>query len=318
MENTQLQEKPQDEQLKLNIEVEEDEKDEGVEVKTEEASEEPKEENSKKDQELNEYSGDVKKRIDTLTWKMREAERREKAALDFATKVKKENDELSSKMSTTEKSLNEQYSGKIESQLNEAKRAYKLAYAEGDTDAMADASALIAKLSVEEENVKKKKAEITQEKEANVEVKPKTVEEEIAQTQPQQQYYDEKALLWASKNKWFGKNKAMTLTIYDIHRTMTEEEGYDATSDEYYEEVDRRIREEFPQRFTAEGEYQEPEPKKGSASGTTRKNVQTVAPANRNVKNGRNTIRLTKSQVAIAKKLGVPLEEYAKHVKEPV
>ena len=163
-----------------------------------------------------------------------------------------------------------------------------------------------------------RKAEITQEKEANVEVKPKTVEEEIAQTQPQQQYYDEKALLWASKNKWFGKNKAMTLTIYDIHRTMTEEEGYDATSDEYYEEVDRRIREEFPQRFTADGEYQEPESKKGSASGTTRKNVQTVAPANRNVKNGRNTIRLTKSQVAIAKKLGVPLEEYAKHVKEPV
>ena len=88
MENTQVQEKPQDEQLKLNIEVEEDEKDEGVEVKTEEAPEEPKEENNKKDQELNEYSGDVKKRIDTLTWKMREAERREKAALDFATKVK--------------------------------------------------------------------------------------------------------------------------------------------------------------------------------------------------------------------------------------
>ena len=313
MDNTQVQEKqevevkPQEqEQLTLDIEVEEEEE------------EQQKTAQQEKDEELSDHRDDVKKRIDTLTWKAKEAERQKQAALDYAKQVKAENDKLTSKFNQTNEELNNQYGGKIESQLSEAKRAYKMAYEEGNTDAMADASALIAKLSVEEENVKKKKAEITQEKEANVEVKPKTVEEEIAQTQPQQQYYDEKALLWASKNKWFGKNKAMTLTIYDIHRTMTEEEGYDATSDEYYEEVDRRIREEFPQRFTAEGEYQEPEPKKGSASGTTRKNVQTVAPANRNVKNGRNTIRLTKSQVAIAKKLGVPLEEYAKHVKEPV
>ena len=313
MDNTQVQEKqevevkPQEqEQLTLDIEVEEEEE------------EQQKTAQQEKDEELSDHRDDVKKRIDTLTWKAKEAERQKQAALDYAKQVKAENDKLTSKFNQTNEELNNQYGGKIESQLSEAKRAYKMAYEEGNTDAMADASALIAKLSVEEENVKKKKAEITQEKEANVEVKPKTVEEEIAQTQPQQQYYDEKALLWASKNKWFGKNKAMTLTIYDIHRTMTEEEGYDATSDEYYEEVDRRIREEFPQRFTADGEYQEPEPKKGSASGTTRKNVQTVAPANRNVKNGRNTIRLTKSQVAIAKKLGVPLEEYAKHVKEPV
>ena len=313
MDNTQVQEKqevevkPQEqEQLTLDIEVEEEEE------------EQQKTAQQEKDEELSDHRDDVKKRIDTLTWKAKEAERQKQAALDYAKKVKAENDKLTSKFNQTNEEVNTQYGGKIESQLAEAKRAYKMAYEEGNTDAMADASALIAKLSVEEENVKKKKAEITQEKEANIEVKPKTVEEEIAQTQPQQQYYDEKALLWSSKNKWFGKNKAMTLTIYDIHRTMTEEEGYDATSDEYYEEVDRRIREEFPQRFTAEGEYQEPEPKKGSASGTTRKNVQTVAPANRNVKNGRNTIRLTKSQVAIAKKLGVPLEEYAKHVKEPV
>jgi hypothetical protein len=308
MDNTQVQEKeelkPQEqEQLTLDIEVEEDEEEQ------QETAEQ------KKDKELSGHRDDVKKRIDTLTWKLREAERREQAAIDYAKQVKEENGKLTSKFNETSQELNVQYGGKIESQLAEAKRAYKLAYEEGNTDAMADASALIAKLSVEEENVKKKKEEFSQEKEAKTETKAKTVEEEIAQ--PQQQYYDEKALQWASKNKWFGKNKAMTLTIYDIHRTMTEEEGYDATSDEYYEEVDRRIREEFPQRFTADGEYQEPESKKGSASGTTRKNVQTVAPANRNVKNGRNTIRLTKSQVAIAKKLGVPLEEYAKHVKEP-
>ena len=310
MDNTQVQEKeeievkPQEqEQLTLDIEVE------GDEEQQQETAEE------KKDKELSGHRDDVKKRIDTLTWKLREAERREQAAIDYAKQVKEENGKLTSKFNETSQELNVQYGGKIESQLAEAKRAYKLAYEEGNTDAMADASALIAKLSVEEENVKKKKEEFSQEKEAKTETKAKTVEEEIAQ--PQQPYYDEKALKWANRNSWFGKNKAMTLTIYDIHRTMTEEEGYDATSDEYYEEVDRRITEEFPQRFTADGEYQEPESKKGSASGTTRKNVQTVAPANRNVKNGRNTIRLTKSQVAIAKKLGVPLEEYAKHVKEP-
>ena len=308
MDNTQVQEKeelkPQEqEQLTLDIEVEEDEE-------QQETAEQ------KKDKELLEHRDDVKKRIDTLTWKAKEAERREQAALDYAKQVKAENEKLTSKFNETSQELNVQYGGKIESQLAEAKRAYKLAYEEGNTDAMADASALIAKLSVEEENVKKKKEQFSQEKEVETQTKAKTVEEEIAQ--PQQPYYDEKALQWAGRNKWFGKNKAMTLTIYDIHRTMTEEEGYDATSDEYYEEVDRRIREEFPQRFTADGEYQEPESKRGSAAGTTRKNVQTVAPANRNVKNGRNTIRLTKSQVAIAKKLGVPLEEYAKHVKEPV
>ena len=307
MDNTQVQEKeelkPQEqEQLTLDIEVEEDEE-------QQETAEQ------KKDKELLEHRDDVKKRIDTLTWKAKEAERREQAALDYAKQVKAENEKLTSKFNETSQELNVQYGGKIESQLAEAKRAYKLAYEEGNTDAMADASALIAKLSVEEENVKKKKEQFSQEKEVETQTKAKTVEEEIAQ--PQQPYYDEKALQWAGRNKWFGKNKAMTLTIYDIHRTMTEEEGYDATSDEYYEEVDRRIREEFPQRFTADGEYQEPESKRGSAAGTTRKNVQTVAPANRNVKNGRNTIRLTKSQVAIAKKLGVPLEEYAKHVKEP-
>jgi len=310
MDNTQIQEKeeievkPQEqEQLTLDIEVEEDEE------QQQETAEQ------KKDKELSGHRDDVKKRIDTLTWKLREAERREQAAIDYAKQVKEENGKLTSKFNETSQELNVQYGGKIESQLAEAKRAYKLAYEEGNTDAMADASALIAKLSVEEENVKKKKEAFSQEKEAETETKAKTVEEEIAQ--PQQPYYDEKALQWAGRNKWFGKNNAMTLTIYDIHRTMTEVEGYDATSDEYYEEVDRRIREEFPQRFTADGEYLEPESKKGSASGTTRKNVQTVAPANRNVKNGRNTIRLTKSQVAIAKKLGVPLEEYAKHVKEP-
>ena len=202
MDNTQVQEKqevevkPQEqEQLTLDIEVEEEEE------------EQQKTAQQEKDEELSDHRDDVKKRIDTLTWKAKEAERQKQAALDYAKKVKAENDKLTSKFNQTNEELNTQYGGKIESQLAEAKRAYKMAYEEGNTDAMADASALIAKLSVEEENVKKKKAEITQEKEANVEVKPKTVEEEIAQTQPQQQYYDEKALLWASKNKWFGKNK---------------------------------------------------------------------------------------------------------------
>tara|TARA_R110002012_G_scaffold15259_1_gene61218 strand:+ start:890 stop:1780 length:891 start_codon:yes stop_codon:yes gene_type:complete len=295
MNNTQLKEEEKTEQLELNIEIEEDEveTDSGVEVKKEE-------EKTSKDQELDSYTDDVKKRINTLTWKMREAERREKAALDYAKKVKEENESLSTKYNKTNEDLQEQYGGKIVSQLAEAKRAYKLAYEEGDADQMAEAQSVIAKLSVEEENVKKEKARLATEKE---DVKTVT-EQPVEQNKPAQEP-DPKAVEWASKNEWFGKNDAMTFTVYSIHRKLTEEEGFDPTSDEYYAEVDKRIRDEFPHKF------------EDNKTGTTRKNVQTVAPANRNVKNGRNTIRLTKSQVAIAKKLGVPLEEYAKHVKEP-
>ena len=297
MDNTQIKEEEEKtEQLELNIEIEEDEveTDSGVEVKKENSS-------TKNDDELGSYTEDVKKRINTLTWKMREAERREKAALDYAKKVKEENENLSTKYDKTNEDLQEQYGGKIVSQLAEAKRAYKLAYEEGDADQMAEAQSVIAKLSVEEENVKKEKARLATKKE---EVKT-VAEQPLEQNKPAQEP-DPKAVEWASKNEWFGKNDAMTFTVYSIHRKLTEEEGFDATSDEYYAEVDKRIRDEFPHKF------------EDNRTGTTRKNVQTVAPANRNVKNGRNTIRLTKSQVAIAKKLGVPLEEYAKHVKEPI
>tara|TARA_R110000851_G_scaffold82520_1_gene180852 strand:- start:2371 stop:3261 length:891 start_codon:yes stop_codon:yes gene_type:complete len=295
MDNTQLKEEEKTEQLELNIEIEEDEveTDSGVEVKKENSS-------TKNDDELGSYTDDVKKRINTLTWKMREAERREKAALDYAKKVKEENENLSTKYDKTNEDLQEQYGGKITSQLSEAKRAYKLAYEEGDADQMAEAQSVIAKLSVEEENVKKEKARLATKKE-----EVKTVEEQPLEQNKPAQEPDPKAVEWASKNEWFGKNDAMTFTVYSIHRKLTEEEGFDPTSDDYYAEVDKRIRDEFPHKF------------EDNKTGTTRKNVQTVAPANRNVKNGRNTIRLTKSQVAIAKKLGVPLEEYAKHVKEP-
>jgi len=295
MDNTQLKEEENTEQLELNIEIEEDEveTDSEVEVKKENSS-------TKNDDELGSYTDDVKKRINTLTWKMREAERREKAALDYAKKVKEENENLSIKYDKTNEDLQEQYGGKITSQLSEAKRAYKLAYEEGDADQMAEAQSVIAKLSVEEENVKKEKDRLATKKE-----EVKTVEEQPLEQNKPAQEPDPKAVEWASKNEWFGKNDAMTFTVYSIHRKLTEEEGFDPTSDDYYAEVDKRMREEFPHKF------------EDNKTGTTRKNVQTVAPANRNVKNGRNTIRLTKSQVAIAKKLGVPLEEYAKHVKEP-
>ena len=300
-ENVSVQEQPKDEkpeQVEVDLGYKDPVKQETkAKIVTTEETPEPQTEDN-----LPEHTQNVQKRIDQLTRKMREAERREKAALDFATKVKKENDELSSKMSTTEKSLNEQYSGKIESQLNEAKRAYKLAYDEGNTDAMADASALIAKLSVEEENAKKEKAKLESVKEVEVEDPQKAVNKAVEKAPVP----DAKSVEWASRNPWFGKKKGMTFTAYEFHRTLTEEEGYDATSDEYYAEIDRRMREEFPASMFEE-----------SNSGTTRPNAQTVAPATRNKKSGRNTVRLTKSQVAIAKKLGVPLEEYAKHVKEP-
>ena len=176
----------------------------------------------------------------------------------------------------------------IKSQLAEAKRALKGAYEEGDSEAMADAQEVVAKLSVENDRVLREQARLeAQEKEAPAQ----TVSPEPAQPVAQPQApLDPRAKQWADENEWFGKDEAMTFTAFSIHRRLIEEEGYDPSSEDYQFE--------------------------GQKSGSARRPAQTVAPASRNVKSGRKTVRLTQSQVAIAKKLGVPLEEYARHVKE--
>ena len=289
------------EKIEENVEIEVEEA-EAEEKQEEVVAQEAETEQPSSDSEHEEYSEGVKKRIDRLTYKMREAERREQAALEYAKNIKEENEKLTKNYSEAGSALVTETSGRIKSQLSEAKRALKLAYEEGDSEAMADAQELVAKLSVESDRLSREEAQWKQRQEAQTETEVETPKQP---EQPQQAAApaDPRAQKWASENEWFGKDEGMTFTAFSIHRKLIEEEGYNPQSEDYYAEIDSRMRREFPHKFEEEKSGQ-------------RKPAQTVAPANRNVKTGRRTVRLTQSQVAIAKKLGVPLEEYAKHVKE--
>jgi hypothetical protein len=281
--------------------------DENVDIEVEEEQAEGTEaeapaQEAASDDEHEQYSEGVKKRIDRLTYKMREAERREQAAIDYAKNLKEENEKLTKNYSEAGAALVTEASGRVKSQLAEAKRALKLAYEEGDPDALADAQEMVAKLSVESDRVSREENEWKKRQEAAVEeVETPAQPQQTAQQPPQQP--DPRAQKWAEDNTWFGKDEGTTFTAFAIHRKLIEEEGYNPQSEDYYAEIDSRMRKEFPHKFEEEKSGQ-------------RRPAQTVAPANRNIKTGRKTVRLTQSQVAIAKKLGVPLEEYAKHVKE--
>ena len=259
----------------------------------------------KKD-EREEYSDGVKKRIDRLTYKIREAERREKEALSFAEQIKNERDTLQTKFTKLDDGYVNEFSSRVKSELESAKVSLKQAMAKGDVDAQVNANQALARLAIEQERInateeQRKLYEKSQENAGQVVQQP--VQSNVQQ--PQAAPPDPKAEAWAEKNEWFGKDEAMTYASFGIHKKLVEEDGYNPTSDEYYEEIDRRLRTEFPHKFAEGGEVQ----------GGNRP-VQTVASAQRTTRSGRKTVRLTPSQVAIAKKLGVPLEEYAKYVKE--
>ena len=267
------------------------------EVVEETNDEEPKAE----DTEHEEYSKGVQKRIDKLTAKLREAERREKAATDFASNVQKENETLKTKT----KELDENYvlaeANRITAETEKAKNDLRAANEADDIDKQTDAQQRLAVLAGEAQRM----SALNKEREKVVETPPS--EQQPAQTAPQaapEQYPDPdpKAQEWADKNEWFGQDRAMTMTSFAIHEDLIKE-GFDPKSDEYYTEVNTRIRSEFPHKFDED---------------TSPKNrpVQAVASAKRSAKTGRSkSVKLTPSQVAIAKKLGVPLEEYAKYVK---
>ena len=250
-----------------------------------------------KKEELEDYSEGVKKRIAKLTKKWREAERQREAALEYAKGVKEEQESLKTKLSTIEPNYVNAMEGRVISGLQAAQSQLAKAREAGDIAAEVEAQKMIAKLGVEEARV----ANLKKQAAANpAEVKTPTLDQAIA---PQQAKPDPKAEEWAEKNPWFGQDSAMTYTAFDLHKKLTEEEGFDPNTDEYYAEVDKRMRLDFPHKFV------KTEPKE------TTKPTQTVASATRSVKPGRKTVRLTSSQVAIAKKLGVPLEEYAKQLK---
>ena len=249
-----------------------------------------------KEEELEEYSQSVKRRIDKLTRKMREAERRELAAIEYAKKVQQENKNLNviSQVSSKERVASDEQSLQSTEQL--LKTAYTQAVSEGDAEKQMDAQQRIAQLAIEKERLSLRKRKVEQQeiqREQPVEEPWNNQQQAQPQARP-----DPKAQDWAEGNKWFGADKAMTYTAMSFHDELLNE-GFDASSEEYYTEIDRRIRKEFPHKFEDQS-----------------KPKQKVASATRTTATGRRTVRLTPSQVAIAKKLGVPLEEYAKHVKE--
>jgi len=278
----------------VEIELKEDEKKEGEVQVEQEPQVEVKEE--KKEEELEEYSQSVKRRIDKLTRKMREAERREQAAIDYAKQIQEENKNLKTTSVNTSRERVTSDEASITSTETLLNTAFKQAVEQGDVDKQVEAQQKIAELAIEKERLRLRKNRLEQQ--SSQQEQP-TVEQAIDSPAQQQAVQpDPKAQEWAADNKWFGQDKAMTYTAMSFHDDLVAE-GFDATTDEYYNEINRRIRKEFPQKFEDQS-----------------KPKQTVASAVRKSASGRRTVKLTPSQVAIAKKLGVPLEEYAKHVKE--
>ena len=282
----------------------EETKEEKVEASDEKQEAEKKQEEKpeEKKEELETYSKDVQRRIAKLTKKWREAQRQADEALKFAENQKSQKEKLQKKYSQVEQAGVKDREQRITSGLQAAAAKLAAAKEAGDLAAEVEANKEIARLGYEEARLNEAKAAV----EELAKAEPKS--EEIPKVSPQQTSRpDPKAEAWGAKNKWFGTDTAMTYTAFDLHKKLVDEEGYDPASDEYYSEIDKRIRLEFPNKFdTTDGKVQE----------NTTKPTQIVASAKRSVnKSGRKTVRLTPSQVAIAKKLGVPLEEYAKQMK---
>jgi len=258
------------------------------------------------DDELEQYSKGVQERIKKLTAKYRQAERDQQEAVRLAQTLKQQNDELQKRVKGLDEGYLNEYGQRLEAQAEKAKQVYRDAYEAGDTDKMFEAQQLLSKVAIEQERYRL--AKNRSEKEVPAEPAPDQgqapLEQQPQQQQPQQQQPDPKAKEWADKNEWFGQDETMTYAAFGIHRKLVEEEGFDPTTDEYYTEIDRRIRAEFPHKFRVQKSGKEAPVAPGNSS------------ASRSTKKGRRSVKLTPSQVAIAKKLGVPLEEYAKYVKD--
>ena len=276
------------------------------ETKLEEGGEVEKKEDkkeTKEDEKLEDYSKGVQKRIANLTKRMREAERREKAALDYAKGVEEKRKTTETKFSKVNDDYVKQFENRVKDGLDSAQQALALAIENSDAAAQIEAQKKIAALSIDEARLnalKEQQSTTTKEVSAPKLSDANTLPESTPQSLPTP---DPKAEDWASNNSWFGKDRAMTFTAFEIHKDLVEREGFDPQTDDYYAEVDKRIRLEFPHKFDTK-ETQ------------TSKPTQNVASVKRTaVRQGKQTVRLTSSQVAIAKKLGVPLEEYAKQIK---
>jgi len=267
---------------------------EKVEVTTE-AEEKPQ------GDELDSYSKGVQSRIKKLTEKYRQEERDKGEALRVSQELLEENKKLKSRVQALDTGYLSEYGTRLESQTDAAKRLYKEAYEAGDSDKMLEAQQLISTIAVEQSRYNTAKARADQQAKTPVQEQPKPQEAPVQQ-RPQP---DPRAQDWAEKNAWFGDDKIMTTAAFTIHQQLVEEEGFDPKSDEYYSEVDSRMRKEFPHKFQT-----------AKKSGGAQVAAAAASASRSTAKTGRRSVKLSHSQVAIAKKLGVPLEEYAKYVKE--
>ena len=275
---------PEQEQEESNIEV--------VEETTEQ------EEKAEDKPEAEEYSDSVKKRINKLTYKLREQERQSQEALDYAKKIQTDNENLKKKLKSSDEAMFSEYGNRVKSDLDIAKQEYKTAYDTGNTDAIIEAQEKIAKLTVESESLRRVASQ-SKSNEAVSAPEPEQTAPKAPTAAPHPKAQD-----WAKKNEWFGEDQAMTFAAFGLHKELMSE-GFDGTSDDYYTELDNRLYKTFPERLNKNTSSERP--------------VQTVASPTRKTKTkgARNkVVKLTQSQVAVAKKLGVPLEEYAKYVKE--
>ena len=296
--STDTSEKPSEQpelQVSEQENVQEDVKNENTQQS--DKSEEPKESKESK-KELDDYSEGVQKRIAKLTKKMREAERQRDEATRYAKSVLEKQKAAESKLLKIEPDYVQSLEASVKSGIEAAVAKLSQARETGDIKSEVEAQKEIARLGVQEARINQQKAAL----EAAQKQPQEDKNEKVLETPAPTPEVDPKAEEWAAKNRWFGTDSAMTYTAFDIHKKLTEEEGYDPKSDDYYTEVDKRIRLEFPHKFDS------------SQTKETTKPTQTVASAKRSVKPSRKTVRLTPSQVTIAKKLGVPLEEYAKQL----
>ena len=289
------------EEKEIVLEETEEQKEQQPEVTVEEESEETEEQpQAANEDELQEYSKNVQQRISKLTKKYRDEEAQRLAAVEFAEAVKKQNDELKQRLNALDQSYTSEFGTRVDSQIESAKQAYQKAYDDGDAEAMFEAQKNLSKLALDQAQLEQAK-------------KRQEKAEQVAETQPAAQPQqsspqppDPKAEAWAQKNEWFGADQTMTYAAFGVHRQLIEDEGFDPQSDEYYNELDNRIKKEFPHKFAAPTKS-DTGPRVASAESTASRSKSTK---------GRRTVKLTPSQIAIAKRLNVPLEEYAKYVKE--
>ena len=293
------EEKNEIEEVEIDLpESEETDSGESVETETKQEAQAASEQSG---EELENYSKNVQKRIKKLTEKYRQEERDREEAVRLAKELREENEKLKTQVQGSQQAHLTEYGARLDNQLNLARQAYRDAHDRGDVDKQFEAQQMMNQIAIEQERYR-----LAKQQQERLQVQRAPQQQAAPVQQPVQQERapepDPRAQDWASKNEWFGQDEVMTYAAFGIHRKLVEEEGFDPTSDEYYNEIDRRIASEFPHKF-------------GGQKGRSGQVASADTSASRKP-TGRRKVKLSPSQVAIAKKLGVPLEEYAKYVKD--